>query len=212
MRSDRISRLLRVQLNPSFSGELFSKNLGLWTRIRKQADVAGRVIDGSPQPAPGPSLQGLLDVLIHERAASVRLATEADRVAAQTPLHRLAVYVEAVAADDAEGERLLDDTMARQWGLALWRQGQVWQAMEQQDGQLAYTLRDETVEALLAPLQSRQVIALVPQQVTSVSLQTPGETSYQLKRIGSEEWVVDIDGRTLPADSRQVFRYLSNLA
>jgi hypothetical protein len=181
---------------------------GSWVRTYPAAGSVEQL------PADGPAMDRLVRVLAAAEMREVRIvaldpqAAEA-RALLAAPEFEFDVRFAAVAGGQASNDETdLDLSAAQDWGMALRRSGERWQAVDKDLG-LAFTLDADTVEELRRPLSAGQVFPLVATAVIGVTITRPGGGSVRLTRDG-QRWLVDGEEAD-PVAVRRWFRLVGGL-
>ena len=181
---------------------------GSWVRTYPAAGSAGQ------PPADGPAIDRLVRVLAAAEMRDVRIVAldpqAADaRALLAAPEFEFDVRFAAVVGGQASNDETdLDLSAAQDWGMALRRSGERWQAVDKDLG-LAFTLDADTVEELRRPFSAGQVFPVVATAVTGVTITRPGGSAVRLTRDG-QRWLVD-GLEADPVAVRRWFRLLGSL-
>ena len=181
---------------------------GSWVRTYPAAGSAGQ------PPADGPAVDRLVRVLAAAEMRDVRIVAldpqaAESRALLAAPEFEFDVRFAAVAGGQASNDDTdLDLSAAQDWGIALRRSGERWQAVDKDLG-LAFTLDADTVDELRRPFSAGQVFPVVATAVTGVAITRSGGNVVRLTRDG-QRWL--IDGQEADAVAvRRWFRLVGSL-
>ncbi len=200
---ERICKLQRIAASPPLHEVLVRSEDGSWSR-----SVGSGPVDAV-------AIGRLAHALTESQAISARLLTEQDRAGMRAPALELDIRLSPRSAGAPRMEISDDrDTVPQDRGFACYQDGKLWRAVDVEGG-VSYQLADDLVELLRTPLQSDQVMPLVPSLVSRLEIQRTGSLLV-LEREGEEWWLSGQEASTaLPrqaADPTQVRRYLRLLA
>lgn len=194
---ERIRKIQRI--GPDGSGEVYQRQRGgTWQRIH---------------PAPGTpdsgAMQAFLSLVSEWYASRARLPTAADRELLQRAPHQIDLRIAAIELGMQQDELLLEQTVDRDWGLALAPLADgSWRAIDKL-GDLAFTLPDDQVQRLLAPLDRRLLMPVLPGRINQLELERPLGQRVVFQRDG-ERWQARLaaDAEARDADTVALRRLL----
>lgn len=213
MPPERVGKLQRVRFGPDgVRAEVLHRTGSGWSLIEVVGDPAAPTRRPAT-PVSEAAVRRLVGALILARADAVRLATPADLAIRENPQRReLAVRIEPLDIEKATDIDRVEETAAREWGLALQPAADGgWEAVDF-DGIQHYRLGDELVAEWFGELSTGAVLAIQPSRVTRVAVTPPTGRAYDLVKDDEAWWVELPAGGRYAADATSLRAYLGALA
>jgi hypothetical protein len=193
------TRIIKLQRLGPGGGEVFVLNEDRgWERSYPQR---GPVVSGA--------MEQLLAALTHLRAESVRLQGAEDQAILAAPELEIDARIAARDLENGEDDVRVEHTIERDWGMALRREGDVWRAVDKENG-LSYVLAGSRVQDLFRPLDRPLLLPLVASQLARIAIEREDGVRYELQRQAGT-WVLRAEGYRGPADETQLRRFLNLL-
>ena len=203
----RIEKIQRIEQVPAFKGAVLKRSsLNQWQVLfYDKPGALQREESGDPG-----FCNRLAAAISHMQAENVRFATAADRDLFSTSDRRVDVRLAAWEINSGEDEYFLEETLARDWGIRLRRQGKAWLGINH-DETLVYELSAQTVEELFADVRSGFILSVVPNQIQQMRLRKRGEAQFVLNR-GEEHWETSHKNNWYRVDALQMRTFLRDLS
>lgn len=209
-RIEKIQRLYYpgrdVNNDVPYQGELLVKqSQSNWQRTLY--DTIGGV--GRTEDADGMACSRLAMTLVNMKALSVELVNVDNMQEMKEPQYGFDLRLSAWGDQKGDDDQLLEETLARDWGMSLKYVNDQWWAMSRAQT-VRYQLADEDVQSLLGGIQDTYLFSGIVSHIRSIDIQLIDD-AFTLKR-KSNAWNVLRAGEEQAADQLQIRRFLKDVS